>query len=227
MSARVISSQQQFAARLAGFLYLFLMVCGVVGEFVARGNLIVDGDMAKTIGHIAASPHLFRLGILCDLTAFAGDVAMAVALYVLLSPIGKYLALTCAFWRVAEAAVLGAITLNSMTMLLLLAPRYGHSFSPGQVQSLVELFNDSHDAGYTIGMLFLALGCMGFSFLLFRSRYVPRWLALCGLISYVAMLAGCLITMVFPDAPIGLGFYMPAGIYEIVIGLWLLIRGVR
>lgn len=227
MSARVISNQQRIAARLAGFLYLFLMVCGVVGEFTARGSLIVDGDMAKTMSNIAASPHLFRLGILCDLTAFAGDVAIAVALYVLLSPVGKYLALTSAFWRVAEAGVLGAITLNSVTMLLLLDPRYGHSFSPAQLQSLVQLFNDSHDVGYTIGMLFLALGCMGFSFLLVRSRYVPKLLAVFGLMAYAAMFVGCLITIVFPEAPFGLAFYMPAGIYEIAIGLWLLIRGVR
>jgi hypothetical protein len=226
MSARVITRQQHLAARLAGFLYLFLMLCGVVGEFGARGNLIVDDDMAKTIGNIAASPHLFRLGIVCDLTAFAGDVAIAVALYVLLSPIGKYLALTCAFWRVAEAAVLGAITLNSMTMLLLLEPRYGHAFSPDQLQSLFALFNDTHDVGYTVGMFFLALGCMGFSYLLVRSRYVPRWLAAFGLFAYTAMFVGCLITFVFPDTPYGLGFYMPAGIYEILIGLWLLIRGV-
>jgi Domain of unknown function (DUF4386) len=174
MTIGAIENEQRYAARIAGFLYLFLMVCGVVGEFYARGSLIVDGDPAKTAIHIVASQHLFRVGIVCDLTAFAGDIGIALALYVVLKPISQYLALLAAFWRVAEAAVLGAITLNSMVMLLLVTDaRYSSAFSTTQVQNLMWLFNDTHDAGYNIGMIFLALGCIFFSYL-FSSRATSR-----------------------------------------------------
>jgi hypothetical protein len=228
MTVGAIENEQRYAARIAGFLYLFLMICGVVGEFYARGNLIVDGDPAKTASHIIASQHLFRFGIVSDLTAFAGDIAIALALYVVLKPVGRYLALLAAFWRVAEAAVLGAITLNSVTMLLLVTDtRYASAFSPTQVQNLMWLFNDTHDAGYTIGMMFLALGCIVFSYLFFKSRYIPRLLAAFGLLAYVVMLLACVLSIIFPDAPIGLAYYAPAGIYEISIGLWLLILGIK
>jgi hypothetical protein len=228
MTIGAIDNEQRYAARVAGFLYLFLMVCGVVGEFNARGSLIVDNDPAKTAIHIVASQRLFRVGIVCDLTAFAGDIAIALALYILLRPVGRYLALLAAFWRVAEAAVLGAITLNSMTMLLLLTDaRYSSAFSSTQVQNLMWLFNDTHDAGYNIGMIFLALGCIVSSYLLFKSRYIPRLLAAFGLVAYIVMLLACVLTIIFPEAPIGLAFYGPAGIYEITIGLWLLILGIK
>ncbi|GGA01165.1 DUF4386 domain-containing protein [Dyella caseinilytica] len=228
MTVAVVDVSQRKAARIAGALYMLLMVCGVFGEFGGRGSLIANDDPAKTASNILGSLPLFRLGIVSDLAAFTGDIAIAVALYVLLRPVGRNLALLAAFWRVAEAAVLGVITLNSFTMLLLLTdPRYAKVFSSEQLQDLVWLFNDTHDAGYNIGMIFLALGCLVFSWLLFKSRYIPRLLAGFGVLAYAAMLIGNILTIVRPDYPIGTNFYMPAGIYEIVIGLWLLVLGVR
>ena len=228
MASVVIDRSQRVAAKVAGLLYLLLMACGVFGEFNGRGSLIVDNDPAKTAAHIVDHLLLFRLGIVSDLTAFAGDIAIAVALYVLLRPVGRYLALLAAFWRVAEAAVLGVITLNSFTMLLLLTDaRYATVFSSQQLQSLVWLFNDTHDAGYNLGVIFLSLGCIVFSWLLLKSRYVPRLLAGFGLLAYVLMLVGAVVVIIWPDNPVGANFDVPAGLYEIAIGLWLLLRGIR
>lgn len=228
MVSMAIDRSQRTAARVAGALYLLLMVCGVFGEFNGRGSLITDNDPAKTAAAITHHLVLFRLGIVSDLVAFAGDIAIAVALYTLLRPVGRHLALLAAFWRVAEAAVFGVITLNSFTMLSLLTDaRYATVFSSQQLQNLVWLFNDTHDAGYNIGLVFLSLGSIVFSGLLFKSRYVPRLLAGLGLLGYVIMLVGTIVTILWPDNPMGPNFDALAGIYEIIIGLWLLWRGVR
>lgn len=228
MVSMAIDRTQRMAARVAGALYLLLMACGVFGEFNGRGSLIADNDPVKTAAAIGHHLLQFRLGIVSDLVAFAGDVAIAVALYTLLRPIGKHLALLAAFWRVVEAAVLGVITLNSFTMLSLLTDaRYATVFSNQQVQNLVWLFNDTHDAGYNIGVIFLSLGSIVFSWLLLKSRYVPWPLAALGLLGYVLMLAGAIVVILWPDNPVGAGFDALAGIYEILIGLWLLLRGVR
>jgi hypothetical protein len=48
-----------------------------------------------------------------------------------------------------------------------------------------------------------------------------------GLLGYVLMLIGTIVTIVWPDNPVGANFDTPAGLYEIIIGLWLLLRGVR
>jgi len=228
MTIAVVDMSQRKAARIAGALYLLLMACGVFAEFPARASLIADNDPARTASNILGSLPLFRLGIVSNLAAFAGDIAIAVALYVLLRPVGRYLALLAVLWRVAEAAVLGVMMLNSFTVLLLLTdPRYTKVFSVAQLQNLAWLFNDMHDAGYNVGMIFLALGCLVFSWLFFKSHYIPRLLAGFGLLAYAVMLIGNIVSIVYPDYPLGTNFYLPAGIYEIVIGVWLLIRGVR
>lgn len=228
MASTAIDQSQRTAAKVAGILYLLLMACGVFGEFNGRGSLIADNDPAKTAAQITGHLLLFRLGIVSDLIAFTGDIAMAVALYVLLRPIGRHLALLAAFWRVAEAAVLGVITLNSFTMLQLLTDaRYATVFSSQQLQNLVWLFNDTHDAGYNIGLIFLSLGCIVFSWLFFKSRYIPRLLSGFGLLAYILMLVGTIAAIVWPDNPLGSNFDTPAGLYEIIIGLWLLLRGIR
>src|ERR1700751_5333156 len=78
MASIAIDQSQRTAARVAGFLYLLLMACGVFGEFNGRGSLIVDNDPAKTATHIVDHLLLFRMGIVSDLAAFTGDIAMAV-----------------------------------------------------------------------------------------------------------------------------------------------------
>lgn len=228
MASIAIDRSQRVAARVAGALFLLLMACGVFGEFNGRGSLITDNDPAKTATAILNHLLLFRVGIVSDLVAFTGDIGMAVALYVVLRPVGRNLALLAAFWRVAEAAVLGVITLNSLTMLSLLTDaRYAAVFSNQQIQSLVWLFNDTHDAGYNIGLIFLSLGCIVFSWLFLKSRYIPRLLAGFGLLSYTVMLAGTIVTIVWPANPMGANFDTPAGLYEIIVGLWLLLRGIK
>lgn len=228
MTIYTLDDSQRKAARIAGFLYLLLMATGVFAEMYGRGSLIVDGDMAKTVGNIIAHERLFRLGIACNIFTFAGDIALTVALYVLLRPVNKILALVAALWRVVESAILGVITLNGLVALMLLTDvKYAKAFSTIQWQTLASLFNDAHDAGYTIGLIFLALGCTVFSYLFFKSRYIPRLLAAFGIFAYVLMLAASFAIIVFPDIPISGSVYMPAGLFEITIGLWLLFRGAR
>lgn len=47
-------------ARLAGMLYLAIIVLGLFGELQVRGSLVVTGDAAATLAAIAASPGLWR-----------------------------------------------------------------------------------------------------------------------------------------------------------------------
>jgi hypothetical protein len=169
-----IDHAQQTAARIAGFLYLFLMVIAIYA-FSVRSSYIAAGDAAKTAGNIMASERLFRLTIAIDLITAAGDVALAVALYALLEPVNRSLALLGAFWRLAEAAIFAVIALMSIVVVLLLSgPRYLQAFSPDQLHALARLCLSAHGRGFSIGFIFLALGATVFSYLLLKSRYAPE-----------------------------------------------------
>mgnify|MGYP006211621067 CR=1 FL=1 len=74
-------------ARLAGVLYLIIILCAGFSEGYVRGGVIVSGDAAATAANIRASEWLFRIGFTTDLLAFLSDVALAVLFYVLLRPV--------------------------------------------------------------------------------------------------------------------------------------------
>src|SRR4030095_14743472 len=199
MTPRSIEREQRTAARAAGLLYLSLMVTGVFAEFYARGPLIVPGDAAQTARNIAASERLFRLGTVSNLITFAGDVALVVALSVVLKPGTPNLALVAAVWRLAECAILGVISLNDFAALRLVSgAEYLRSLDTTQRQSLARMFIGLHSDGYRIGILFFGLGSTVFAYLWWKSRYVPRSLAAWGIFASVVVTIVTLAILVFP-----------------------------
>ena len=109
------------AATVAGAAYLLTMATAVFAEFFVRGTLIVPGDAVRTASNVVANARLFRLGLVCDLVTWAGVVVLVWALHELLAPVHPSLALLAAFWRIVEASVLGAITVNGLVVLRLLS----------------------------------------------------------------------------------------------------------
>ncbi|HEV8383986.1 MAG TPA: DUF4386 domain-containing protein [Candidatus Acidoferrales bacterium] len=230
MTLRSIEPAQRSAAKVVGFLYLFLMVTGVFAEFYARGPLIVPGDAVHTAQNIAASERLFRISIVSNLITFAGDVALLWALYVVLRPINKNVALLAAFWRLAESSILGVVTLHDFAALRLLSgAEYLRAFDTQQLQVLARLFVGVQADGYRIGIVFFGLGSTMFAYLWFKSRYIPRWLAAWGIFASLVVAIVTLVMMVFPGlAPVVTpAYYAPIALFEITLGLWLLWKGIQ
>ena len=91
-------------ARMAGFLYLIFMGTCIFAGFV-RSRLIVFGDAAATANNITASKWLFRIGFMSDLLSALVFLLAAWALYVLLRPVNRDLALLFVFLNLAGVAV--------------------------------------------------------------------------------------------------------------------------
>jgi len=66
-TARIAGLSQRKAARVAGVLYLIVIVAGVSAEFFVRQRLIVPGNATATANNIMANELLFRLGFVSDL----------------------------------------------------------------------------------------------------------------------------------------------------------------
>lgn len=226
---RTIEPAQHTAAKIVGFLYLFTMATSIVG-FSLRGPLLVRGDAVQTARNIAASQRLYRISIVSDLLTVVGVIVLLWALYVVLKPVNRNVALLAAFFRLAENFILAIITLSAFAVLALLnGADYLHAFDAKQLQALVyTLALGVHGAGFNIGFVFLGLGSTVFSYLWLKSRYIPRALAAWGIFSSALMAIVTLSIMVFPGlAALGLTYMMPMGLYEIGLGLWLLVKGIR
>lgn len=216
-------------ARIAGILYLVIIIFGISSEVLIRSRLIVSGDPAATATNILASQPLFCLGFASDAVMLLCDVAIAVLFYVLLKPVNKTLALAAAAFRLTQAAVLGFNLLNYYVALILLTGAgYAAVFEADQLQALVMLFLDMHRHGYDLGLLFFGLSNFILGYLVFKSDYFPSILG-CGLIAAaVVYLVGGFVRFLFPgDVSLVEPFYLIPLIAELSFCLWLLVRGVK
>ena len=135
-----IDESKRTAARVAGFAYLLSLTTEVVSEFRIKPHLIVAGNAAETARNILAHESLFRLGIACDLIYALGTVVLLTALYVILKPVNRNLALLATFWRLVYAVMWVVIALNSFTALRLLSgAEYVSAFGAEQLQALARL----------------------------------------------------------------------------------------
>jgi hypothetical protein len=224
-----VTPEQRTAAKIVGLLYLVQMATGVFGEIVARGRLIVPGNAVRTAENIIAGEGLFRLSIAGDLVTYIGVIILIWAFYVLVKPVNRNLALLALLFRLAENAVLCVATVNSLVILKLLSGAdYLKSFDPGQRNALAMLAYNAQGLAMNIGFILLGLGSAVFAWLLLKSRYVPKGLAAWGIFSSLLLAASTLANIVFPSLGIlAMACMMPMGLYEIGLGLWLLIKGIK
>ncbi|HEX2120253.1 MAG TPA: DUF4386 domain-containing protein [Thermoanaerobaculia bacterium] len=228
-AAGTIDPEQRTAAKVVGFIYLIAMATAIFAELYVRGPLIAGSDAVKTAMNIAASERLFRLSTVIHVITFASDAAIGVALYVVLRPVNRNLALLAAFWRLADCAILAAIMVNDFAVLRLLSgAEYLRVFDTPQLQALARLFLSVEAAGFQVGFVMLGLGSTLFSYLWLRSGYIPRAIAAWGIFASMVLAFGTLAIMLFPPlSVVGMGYMAPMFFYEVGLGLWLLVRGLR
>ena len=228
MTIPSIDDSQRKAARVAGFAYLFSLAIEMGSEFRIKPHLFVSGNAAETARNILAQQQLFRLGVACDLIYATGTLVLLTALYVILRPVNRQLALLAAFSRLVYAVAWVVIALNLFTALRLLSGAdYLHAFGAEQVQALAKLYLSGFDA-YYVGLLFYGLASTVCAWLWFKSHYIPRGLAAWGVIASAWCAACTFVFYIFPDFPrvVSLWWFdTPMGLFEIATSFWLLFKG--
>ena len=230
---RAADTSPRKAARVAGILYLAIIIAGIFAQFFVRSSLVVPGDAAATAANITASEALFRLGFVSDLVMILCDVAIGVLFYILLKPVNNTLALLAAFFRLAQAATLGINLLNMFFAVQLLSGAdYLSIFSAEQLQALALFFLEAHAAGYSIAMVFFGLSILVLGYLLFKSGYVPRILGVLLVLASFGYLIDSFASFLLLNYANYQAIFtqivlIPAFISELALCLWLLVKGVK
>jgi hypothetical protein len=97
MTISGITASQHSAARAAGLAGLLTMATAVGAFYGISSRLSVAGDVAATARNIMANEVLFRVSIVCFLVYCAGVVALTAALYTVLNPVSRGLAVLAFF----------------------------------------------------------------------------------------------------------------------------------
>lgn len=230
MTYKSDSMSPQLYARLAGVLYLYIIVAGIFAEMFVRAKLVVSGDADATAGKIIANEFLFRLGFSGELLHLAFDVVVAVILYALLKPIDRNIALLAAFMRLACDIVLAVASLSHLAALKLLAEAdYLKAFTADQLHALALLVLKLHGDGYAISLVFFGFACLSLGYLIYRSGFLPRTLGVLMAIAGVCYLVDSFSHFLSPAFAAALfpGIFFPMFVAELALALWLTVRGVK
>jgi len=222
---------QAKAARIAGLLYLVAMATGLFAEFYVHfpSTLIVSGDTVKTATNIRVNEQLYRIGIANNLITFAIDVVLIWALYVLLRPVNRNLALLAVFFRLLETTIACVAIIHSYVAMQFVSDAdHLNGFDANQIQAL-SIMHYAYALTFNVVAIFLGLGSAIFNYLLLKSEYIPRMLAAWGIFSSLLLLVSQFVIIIFPNAETIIipACYLPIVIDEIVLGFWLLFKGAK
>ena len=108
---------QIFYARIAGFVYLLLIVLFMSGEFLISG-IVGDGDFAARAQDITSSERLYRIALALQILVPVLTVVLAHALYITVRPVNERLAQMAMFWRLGESFIGAAVMILGFVMVM-------------------------------------------------------------------------------------------------------------
>jgi len=206
---------------VAGFAYI--MPVSYV-EFSIWPKLVVPGNIEQTVLNISGHPRLFAIAILLYLITFIEVIVIAWALYTLLVPVNRSLSLLTAWFRLVYAVMALVAWLNLVAVYrLLTTPDYLTLFGSGPLHAQVQFLLRSFRYDSSMGLVIFGIHLVLLGFMIYRSQYIPRIIGFLLVYDGSGWVIVSLQPYFYPNAP--LRFFFITSFVELVLPLWLLIRG--
>jgi hypothetical protein len=228
ISQKIADLSPRKTARMAGLFYLIFILTTVLASYI-RGNIIVSGDAMATANNIVSSQGLFRVGFVTELVSALFFVLTAWALYVLLKPVNKNLALLLLVLNLGGVAVECLNALNLFAALQFLnGANYLSVFQTGQLQAMAMSSLNLYTNGFLIAQIFFSVWLLPLGYLVYKSRFLPKFLGLLLILDFFGNMSWFLQGFLLPDYKI---LAYPGNaisfIAEIALTAWLLIMAVK
>jgi hypothetical protein len=231
MTTGKIDNSQGTAAKVAGFACLIGMAIVIYSNYGIYEKIAVPGNVAETARNIVAHETMFRLSLVCNVAYCISVVVLLAALYVILKPVNQGLALVGAFFRLVFALMWLLTALNMLSALRILGSgSYLQAFEPDRLQALARLHLGANFDDYYVGLPFFSLASTVCSYLWLKSKYIPRSLAIFGVVSSAWCVICAFVFLIFPQFNKIVNDYWfdsPMALFELVLSFWLLFRGLR
>jgi hypothetical protein len=216
-------------ARIAGFLYLIVILGGLFAELFVRGRLTVPGDAAATARNILAHQLLYRSGFAVEVFYCACNVPLILLFYDLFRIVSRSAAWLVVLFSLVGTAVESVSLLAHFAPLVLLGGGSQLSaFPTAQLQAWSYVSLQFFEHGFAISLVFFGFYCLSIAYLIVRSTFLPRVIGV-----LMAMGGLCYLINSFSNflAPRFAAHFAPflaiSGVAELSLCLWLLIMGVN
>src|SRR5215813_2026265 len=217
-------------ARVAGLLYVLLGVVGPLRLIYIPNKLFVSGNAAATSNNIVAHETLFRLGIVSDLVGATIVIFVTLALYRLLKGVDQGLAvLMVILGSLMVTPIYFVNTVNDGAALLFArGADFLSVFDKPQRDAFVMVFLRLHHQCVLANEIFWGLWLFPLGLLIYRSRFLPRFLGIWLMLACFAYLALSFTGLLFPQYENKMfTLTQPFMLGEVATMLWLLIRGIK
>jgi len=216
---------------MAGALYFLGTVFGVLGG-VLGGEVFTSLISGKPLtgvdilSLVVANSSQITGGAFFTLMMGISLVAMTAFLYPIFRKDSEELALGILLFRGAlEGTAYFIQTIGFLTMIVLGNEYVATGADSAALKSMGNILYQSQDILAPVASIVFLIGAMCLYISLYRTRLIPRWLTVWGLIGVVPYLANALLHFFHVDTGVGIYLEIPLGIQELVMGLWLVIKG--
>ncbi len=227
MTTAAAPADTQRLARLAGGLYLLVIIGGLLAEAVVRQRMIVHGDAIATAANVLAHEQLYRWGFVADLLPLLCNMALALLFYEIFKTADRRAAALVVVFTVAGSTIQGAALLFHLGPLLLLkgvATLDGLTASQLQALAYLSLRFQAH--GYTLALVFFGCSCATVGYLVLRSGLLPRFIGVLMVIAGLCYFFNSMAMFIAPGASSVL-FLLPCLAGEGALTAWLLFGRLR
>lgn len=208
--------------RHLGIGYLLIVFIGLFNTFFVKSGIYNVETFSDTAGW-------FRMAQAVDLTMYCIVIWVSWSSYMVARTVNRSMSLLALLFRFGEG-LLGCVAaiISLMCVVILTQSDRWEAFDVGQLQALTLMFMDLNNMAWDILFVLMGVGASIFMYLFYISRYVPRWLSVWGLFTYLSMLVLGLIRVAVAGVPEQLALIMfPGMFFELTFGLWLTFKGVN
>jgi len=221
-------NENKRTARIAGLWYLVLAI-GAGYSWMYITKTFVAESAVSTVQHILATETQYVVSILFSIIGQIGFIFLALALYRLFKSVNQTQArLMLTLVIIAVSVMFVNITFQTSALVFLNRASYFSAFSTGQIYELTTMFLHLNIIGVYVVDVFWGLWLFPLAYLVYKSNFIPK------IIAYVLVLSGgsyiidSLSFIISPELHTTLRTYLsiPEALGEVVMLLWLLIKGV-
>ena len=210
------------AAGVVGGLFIVATVTNVVGTTLSRSLL----DEADYLTAVAAHADRVAAGALLELVAAGASAGIAIALYPVLKGWGQRSALGSVVFRGAEAVLYMVAAVALLAVLTLSQQLTSTPTADVSSRTVGDALLDVRQEAALAAVFAFCAGGLLYSALFWRSRLVPRWLTGWGVVALFLLLLACLLALFAQkDVTTYAILAMPIGLQEMVLAVWLIVRG--
>jgi hypothetical protein len=204
-----------------GIALLLQAFAPLISGAVLFNPLVDEFDIGKTMLNISQHSFMANFSVFLDIISAMGIIWLGVLFYHLLKKMNPICAKTGMLFYLLEAFM---VVISKVTAFALIQISQIYSTTidkslelPGQVLLQVK------DFSYGMAMLPFGIGAILLYYLLVKSKALPTWLSIYGLITSIPVMIGSTISAFGIDVPFAI--YAPYIPFEFFVGIFVLIRG--